>query len=166
MTCHVHFRTFICALYVCGRNLTHFSLVAFLCIITLVCSLFWHRSFVWIYKNFSSCCWRLSCVFVRTAFVVGKVGDYCPKVIHTGVSWSLECKDCTRLVGCILCSESTLGFLFYYYLFSFFAYRKAVNYYELLGVKSNANLDEIKNAFFEKSKKVRSLFPSIHSTFK
>lgn len=41
-----------------------------------------------------------------------------------------------------------------------------MNYYELLGVKSNASLDEIKNAFFEKSKKVRSWFPSICFTFK
>lgn len=41
-----------------------------------------------------------------------------------------------------------------------------MNYYELLGVKSNASLDEIKNAFFDKSMKVRSLSPSIHSTFK
>lgn len=32
--------------------------------------------------------------------------------------------------------------------------RMAVNYYELLGVKSDATLDEIKNAFFDKSKKV------------
>lgn len=68
----------------------------------------------------------------------------------------------------VFCTQNPCCFfvLFYYYLFYFIAYRKAVNYYELLGVKSNASLDEIKNAFFEKSKKVRSLFPNIHSTFK
>lgn len=55
-------------------------------------------------------------------------------------------------------------FWFNYYWFYFIAYRRAVNYYEILGVTSNASLEEIKNAFFEKSKKVRSLFPSIHST--
>ncbi|XP_034038078.1 dnaJ homolog subfamily C member 4 [Thalassophryne amazonica] len=32
--------------------------------------------------------------------------------------------------------------------------RKAVNYYDLLGVKSDATLEEIKNAFFLKSKKL------------
>lgn len=41
-----------------------------------------------------------------------------------------------------------------------------MNYYEILGVKSNASFNDIKIAFFEKSKKVRSLCPSIHSTFK
>lgn len=33
-------------------------------------------------------------------------------------------------------------------------HRKAVNYYDLLGVKTDASIDEIKRAFFEKSKKV------------
>lgn len=33
-------------------------------------------------------------------------------------------------------------------------HRKAVNYYDLLGVKADASLEEIKNAFFEKSKQV------------
>lgn len=33
-------------------------------------------------------------------------------------------------------------------------HRKPVNYYDLLGVKNDASLEEIKNAFFEKSKKV------------
>lgn len=37
-------------------------------------------------------------------------------------------------------------------------HRKAVSYYDLLGVKPNASLEEIKNAFFEKSKKVGFLF--------
>lgn len=40
----------------------------------------------------------------------------------------------------------------FYVLFSL--HRKAVNYYDLLGVKTDASLEEIKNAFFEKSKKV------------
>lgn len=43
-------------------------------------------------------------------------------------------------------------------------HRKAVSYYDLLGVKPDASLEEIKNAFFEKSKKVGFLFvdrPSI-----
>lgn len=39
--------------------------------------------------------------------------------------------------------------------FFLFFHRKAVNYYDVLGVKSDASLEEIKNAFFEKSKKVR-----------
>lgn len=43
--------------------------------------------------------------------------------------------------------------------------RKAANYYELLGVKSDASSDEIKNAFFDKSKKVGSLFVNKHSVF-
>uniref|UniRef100_A0A3P9P813 J domain-containing protein n=1 Tax=Poecilia reticulata TaxID=8081 RepID=A0A3P9P813_POERE len=34
------------------------------------------------------------------------------------------------------------------------AQRKAASYYDLLGVKSDASVDEIKNAFFDKSKKV------------
>lgn len=33
-------------------------------------------------------------------------------------------------------------------------HRKAANYYDLLGVKTDASLEEIKNAFFEKSKQV------------
>lgn len=65
----------------------------------------------------------------------------------------------------LLYSEFTLGFLFVcFIIICFIAYRKAVNYYELLGVKSNASLDEIKNAFFEKCKKVRPLFPGIRVT--
>lgn len=38
--------------------------------------------------------------------------------------------------------------------FFLFFHRKAVNYYDRLGVKTDASLEEIKNAFFEKSKKV------------
>lgn len=44
-------------------------------------------------------------------------------------------------------------------------HRKAVNYYELLGVKSDASSDEIKNAFFDKSKKVGSSFVNKLSVF-
>lgn len=40
VTCHARFRPFICSLYVCGRNFTHFSLVAFLCVMTVVYSIF------------------------------------------------------------------------------------------------------------------------------
>lgn len=155
-----------CVSYLCGRKESHsFFIVVFLCIITVAYFMFCYRSFMWIYRNFPSCCWRLSTDFVRTAFVVGKEGcDCCPKVIHTGVSQSLYSKDYRYLVGCILCSKVPL-FWFGYDWFYFIAYRRAVNYYEVLGVKSNASLEEIKNAFFEKSKKVRSLFPIIHSTF-
>lgn len=49
------------------------------------------------------------------------------------------------------------------------AHRKAVNYYELLGVKPDASLDEIKNAFFAKSKKLHPdsdpSNPALHSQF-
>ncbi|KAK7922442.1 hypothetical protein WMY93_009344 [Mugilogobius chulae] len=48
-------------------------------------------------------------------------------------------------------------------------YRKSVNHYELLGVKSDATLEEIKNAFFDKSKKVHPdsdpSNPELHSQF-
>lgn len=71
----------------------------------------------------------------------------------------LTIKDiCRHLVFCILNSGGTLGFL----TVCCFTCSKAVNYYELLGVKSNASSNEIKNAFFEKSKKVGSLFPNNH----
>lgn len=63
-----------------------------------------------------------------------------------------------HLVFCILNSGGTLGFL----IVCCFTCSKAVNYYELLGVNSNATSNEIKNAFFEKSKKVGSLFPNNH----
>ncbi|KAG9272549.1 hypothetical protein AMEX_G13560 [Astyanax mexicanus] len=49
------------------------------------------------------------------------------------------------------------------------AHRSSTSYYDLLGVKPDASLEEIKNAFFEKSKKVhpdRDLSnPSLHSQF-
>ncbi|KAL6117391.1 dnajc4 [Pungitius sinensis] len=49
------------------------------------------------------------------------------------------------------------------------AHRKAVNYYDLLGVQSNASLEEIKNAFFNKSKKLHPdsdpSNPELHSLF-
>ncbi|XP_068614460.1 dnaJ homolog subfamily C member 4-like [Brachionichthys hirsutus] len=47
--------------------------------------------------------------------------------------------------------------------------RKAVNYYERLGVKSDASLEEIKNAFFSKSKTLHPdkdpSDPTLHSQF-
>lgn len=47
--------------------------------------------------------------------------------------------------------------------------RKAVSYYDLLGVKSDASVDEIKNAFFDKSKKLHPdsdpSNPELHSQF-
>uniref|UniRef100_A0A3Q4AH47 J domain-containing protein n=1 Tax=Mola mola TaxID=94237 RepID=A0A3Q4AH47_MOLML len=46
---------------------------------------------------------------------------------------------------------------------------KAVNYYDLLGVKSDASLEEIKNAFFDKSKRLHPdrdpSNPALHSQF-
>lgn len=45
-------------------------------------------------------------------------------------------------------------------------HRKAVNYYDVLGVKTDASVEEIKNAFFEKSKKVDFLvFVSVNFFF-
>ncbi|CAJ1058744.1 dnaJ homolog subfamily C member 4 [Xyrichtys novacula] len=47
--------------------------------------------------------------------------------------------------------------------------RKAVNYYDLLGVKSDASVEQIKNAFFDKSKKLHPdsdpTNPALHSQF-
>ncbi len=40
------------------------------------------------------------------------------------------------------------------FIVSLSVYRSSTNYYELLGVKSDATLEQIKNAFFDKSKKV------------
>lgn len=49
------------------------------------------------------------------------------------------------------------------------AHRMTVNYYELLGVKPNASIEEIKNAFFDKSKKMHPdsdpSNPDLHSQF-
>lgn len=56
-----------------------------------------------------------------------------------------------------LCSIFRMDFGFFVCCFTC---SKPVNYYKLLGVKSNATSNEIKHAFFEKSKKVGSLFPS------
>lgn len=48
-------------------------------------------------------------------------------------------------------------------------YRKSVNYYDLLGVKSDATVEEIKNAFFDKSKKLHPdcdpSNPELHTQF-
>lgn len=50
-----------------------------------------------------------------------------------------------------------------------YAQRKTVNYYDLLGVKSDASLEEIKNAFFDKSKKLHPdsdpSNPALHNQF-
>ncbi|XP_077433620.1 dnaJ homolog subfamily C member 4 isoform X2 [Vanacampus margaritifer] len=49
------------------------------------------------------------------------------------------------------------------------AQRKGSNYYDLLGVKSDATLEEIKNSFFDKSKKLHPdsdpSNPALHSQF-
>lgn len=66
--------------------------------------------------------------------------------------------------SCIWCCKSGLRLLSQSY-----AHRKAVNHYELLGVKSDATLEEIKNAFFDKSKKLHPdsdpSNPELHSQF-
>ncbi|XP_068445127.1 dnaJ homolog subfamily C member 4 [Clinocottus analis] len=66
--------------------------------------------------------------------------------------------------SCLWCCKSGLRLLSQSY-----AHRKAVNYYDLLGVKSDASLEEIKNAFFNKSKKLHPdsdpSNPALHSLF-
>lgn len=92
------------------------------------------------------CCWKIGLRMLSQSYP------------HRCVT-KLTIKDiCRHLVVSILNSGGTLGFL----TVCCFTCSKAVNYYELLGVKSNASSNEIKNAFFEKSKKVGSLFPNNH----
>ncbi|KAL7395037.1 hypothetical protein ABVT39_009134 [Epinephelus coioides] len=66
--------------------------------------------------------------------------------------------------SCLWCYKSGLRLLSQSHV-----HRKAVNYYDLLGVKSDASLDEIKNAFFNKSKKLHPdsdpSNPALHSQF-
>ncbi|KAM3613194.1 uncharacterized protein V6R79_022302 [Siganus canaliculatus] len=66
--------------------------------------------------------------------------------------------------SCLWCYKSGVRLLSQSYV-----HRKAVNYYDLLGVKSNASLEEIKNAFFDKSKKLHPdsdpSNPALHSQF-
>ncbi|XP_019965877.1 dnaJ homolog subfamily C member 4 [Paralichthys olivaceus] len=50
-----------------------------------------------------------------------------------------------------------------------YAHRKSLDYYDILGIKSDASLEEIKNAFFDKSKKLHPdrdpLNPELHGQF-
>ncbi|XP_030251775.1 dnaJ homolog subfamily C member 4 [Sparus aurata] len=66
--------------------------------------------------------------------------------------------------SCLWCCKSGLRLLSQSY-----AHRKAVTHYDLLGVKSDASLEEIKNAFFNKSKTLHPdsdpSNPSLHSQF-
>uniref|UniRef100_A0A8C4HUQ9 DnaJ (Hsp40) homolog, subfamily C, member 4 n=3 Tax=Dicentrarchus labrax TaxID=13489 RepID=A0A8C4HUQ9_DICLA len=66
--------------------------------------------------------------------------------------------------SCLWCCKSGLRLLSQSY-----AHRKAVNHYDLLGVKSDASFEEIKNAFFDKSKKLHPdsdpSNPALHSQF-
>lgn len=60
---------------------------------------------------------------------------------------------------CLLCPLKALTHSWLIVLCSCLSFcRKAVSYYDLLGVKPDASLEEIKNAFFEKSKKVGRVF--------
>ncbi|CDQ91043.1 unnamed protein product [Oncorhynchus mykiss] len=52
--------------------------------------------------------------------------------------------------SCLWCCKSGLRLLF-----QSSVHRAAFNHYDLLGVKPDATLEQIKNAFFDKSKKVR-----------
>ncbi|XP_034546487.1 dnaJ homolog subfamily C member 4 [Notolabrus celidotus] len=66
--------------------------------------------------------------------------------------------------SCLRCYTSGLRMLSQSY-----AHRKAVTHYELLGVKTDASLEEIKHAFFDKSKKLHPdsdpSNPGLHSQF-
>ncbi|XP_071362967.1 dnaJ homolog subfamily C member 4 [Trachinotus anak] len=66
--------------------------------------------------------------------------------------------------SCLWCCKSGLRLLS-----QSSAHRKAVNYYDLLGVKSDATLEEIKKAFFDKSKKLHPdsnpSNPALHGQF-
>ncbi|XP_029020619.1 dnaJ homolog subfamily C member 4 isoform X2 [Betta splendens] len=65
---------------------------------------------------------------------------------------------------CLWCCRSGIRLFSHSY-----AHRKSVNYYDLLGVKSNATIDEIKHAFFVKSKKLHPdsdpSNPALHNQF-
>ncbi|XP_070692889.1 dnaJ homolog subfamily C member 4 [Pempheris klunzingeri] len=66
--------------------------------------------------------------------------------------------------SCLWCCKSSVRLLTQSY-----ALRKAATHYDLLGVKSDASLEEIKNAFFDKSKKLHPdsdpANPALHSLF-
>ncbi|XP_076015600.1 dnaJ homolog subfamily C member 4 [Genypterus blacodes] len=66
--------------------------------------------------------------------------------------------------SCLLCCKSGLRLLS-----QRSTHRMALNHYKLLGVKSDATLDEIKNAFFDKSKKLHPdsdpSNPALHGQF-
>ncbi|XP_023263072.1 dnaJ homolog subfamily C member 4 [Seriola lalandi dorsalis] len=66
--------------------------------------------------------------------------------------------------SCLWCCKSGLRLLS-----QSSAHRKAVNYYDLLGVKSDATLEEIKKAFFDKSRKLHPdsdpSNPALHGQF-
>nr|XP_020449735.1 dnaJ homolog subfamily C member 4 [Monopterus albus]XP_020449742.1 dnaJ homolog subfamily C member 4 [Monopterus albus] len=66
--------------------------------------------------------------------------------------------------NCLWCCKGALRWLSLSY-----TQRTAVNYYDLLGVKSDASMEEIKNAFLHKSKKLHPdtdpSNPALHSQF-